>query len=346
MPEHKALSQQLLQQGIVNAAQAQQLQQPHSPWWLQLLLGTAAWVAALMIVGAFITPLVTLADSNLIRSIVGTALLAAAIWLALQQQEFLQHMAVAIALAGQGLLVFVFYDASGSDDNLARYACIAISAVLLLSPLPPLHQRVSLSLALLSLLSLLNAATALVLAGSVLASAAVVGWCSRPTWATLRFARSIQSLLEVSTLAALGLALLAQSPLFTELQPNFIAQLPFARALYSAFAAFLLLSCVFWLSRLATLPSRLLMLTFTLLLCLALYPAIGLLLSAALMLACFYGCSKTGYLLCLFCMLLALSQYYYDLQINLLHKSALLALSGLILLLAWMLLQRYQRRLA
>lgn len=338
------LAAQLQHTGVIDAAKAQQLQVVASPWWLQILLGIAAWIASVMIISSFLGPLLLLADNNLVRSLAAIALLAAAIWLTTRKQEFLQQMAVAIALAGQGMLVYVIYDTSGLNDETARYACAIISILLLLSPLNQLHQRASLSIALVCLLSLVSSAPLLAVISNLVATTAALLWCSRVKWAGYTRAATIKSLLEVITLAALVLALFGQSLLWLDTS-YWLNKLDMARALYSALGSVLLISTVFWLSRTATVPSRLALLTITAVLCILLYPASGLLVSTALMLACFYGCSRNWYALCLLCMLLAISQFYYSLQLNLLYKSGILALSGVTLLAAWLLLQRYQRRL-
>jgi uncharacterized membrane protein len=346
LSNHSELTTQLQHASIIDAAKAQQLQTVTSPWWLQILLGIAAWIASILIVGSFLGPLLALADNNPVRTAAAVMLLAAAIWLTSRKQEFLQQMAVAIALAGQGLLVYVIYDVSGLNHEIARYACAVISILLLLSPLNQLHQRASLSIALLCLLSLVSSAPLLAVVSSLLALAAALLWCSRVKWVNLAQAKTIKSLLEVTTMAALALTLFGQSLLWLDAgYYRLDHQLDMARALYSALGSVLLISTVFWLSRLATVPSRLALLTITVMLCILLYPASGLLVSTALMLACFYGCSRNWYVLCLLSMLLAISQFYYSLQLNLLHKSGILALSGVTLLAAWLLLQRYQRRL-
>lgn len=342
---HSELATQLQQAGIIDAATAQQLQITSSPWWLHMLLGIAAWIAAILIVGSFLGPLLVLADNNPVRTAAAVMLLAAAIWLTSRKQEFLQQMAVAIALAGQGLLVYVIYEVSGQYDEVARYACAVISIFLLLSPLNTLHQRVSLGIALLCLISLVSSAPLLAVISNLLAITAALLWCSRVKWANFAQAKTIKSVLQVVTVAALALTLFGQSLLWLDSSYWLNDKLDMARALYSALGSVLFISTIFWLSRLATVPSRLALLTIAAVLCILLYPASGLLVSTALMLACFYGCSRNGYALCLLCMLLAMSQFYYSLQLNLLHKSAILALSGAALLAAWLLLQRYQRRL-
>ena len=335
----------LQQAGIVDAAKAQQLGCVTTPWWLQLLLGIAAWIASLLVISSFIGPILALADNNGVRSVTAAIMLGLAIWLAGKPQEFLQQMSVAIALAGQGLLAYALYDLTANQHQVPRYACAIVSALLLFSPLNQLHRRVSLTIALLCLLSLIGSAIWLAIISSALATLAVVLWCSRTHWAGLVHASRIKSVLEVSTLAALGLTLFGQCLLLIDSSAWLDDKIMLARALYSALGSVLLMSTVFWLSRLATVPSRLLLLSATMLLCILLYPASALLASTALMLACFYGCSRRWYALSLLCMLCAISQFYYSLELSLLHKSGLLALSGLLVLAAWLLLQRYLRRL-
>ncbi|MEH8019053.1 DUF4401 domain-containing protein [Rheinheimera muenzenbergensis] len=345
MTNNKALISQLQQADIITADTAQQLTQASSPWWLQLLLAFAAWIASILIISSFIGPLLALADNNAGRLIAAAILLIAAIWLATKPQEFMQQMSVAIALAGQGLLVYAVYHLFDRHDELARYACALSSFLLLCSPLNQLHQRVSLLIAYSCLLSLIHSAPAIAVVSSALAAAAVYLWCNRPRWAGLTHARRIKSLLEVSTLTALGLTLFGQCLLLIDSSNWLDDKLATARSLHSALGSIILISTVFWLSRQATVPSRLALLSITSLLCFLLYPASGMLVSTALMLACFYGCNYRWYALCLLSMLCAISQFYYSLELNLLYKSGLLALSGLLVLAAWLLLQRYQRRL-
>lgn len=345
MSINPTLASQLQQAGIVTAEKAITLSQSLSPWWLKLLMGFAAWIASLFIISSFLGPLLALADNNTSRLLAAAMLLTAAIWLATKSQEFLQQMSVAIALAGQGLLVYAVYELSGNNDVLARYASAMLSGLLLFSPLNPLHQRVSLSISTVCLLSLLSSAALLAIVSSALAAVSIWLWCNRQQWAGLASANRIKSMLDVTSLAALGLTLFGQCLLVIDSSFWLDEHLASARTLYSMLGSIVLISTVFWLSRQATAPSRLALITISTLLCIVLYAASGLLVSTALMLACFYGCSKRWAALCVLSMLFAISQFYYSLELSLLHKSGLLALSGVLVLAAWLLVQRYQRRL-
>mgnify|MGYP006165308445 FL=1 len=338
------LALQLQQAGIVDQTTAGQLQRRASPWWLQILLAIAAWIASVLIIGSFIGPVLALADHNAVRAVIALLLISAAIWLAVKPLEFLQQMSVAIALAGQGMLVYISYDLF--NDEVARYSCAVIAVLLLFSPLKPLHQRLSISIALACLLSLISSATVLAVSGIILAGTALLLWCNRPKWAALRYGQTVKSLLDVTTLAALLLAISGQSMVWFDSQLWLDTSTAYAASFYSASGAVLFMVTVFWLSRQATVPSRLALFSMALLLSIVLYSASGLLISAALMLACFYGCSRLWYGLCLLSMLLTTGQFYYSLNLTLLYKAGILALSGLVLLAAWLLLQRYQRRFA
>ena len=120
MNSEKILTSELLQQAdIIDEAQMQQLQQHGSPWWLQILQGIAAWIASLFIISAFIGPILAVSDGSTIKAGVAVILLAGSIWLATRRQEFVQHLSVSVALAGQGLLVYTLYELFNHVDAAA-----------------------------------------------------------------------------------------------------------------------------------------------------------------------------------------------------------------------------------
>lgn len=339
------LSRALAQAGIIDTKTQRLMNDTVDPWWLQVLLAIAAWIASLLIISSLIGPVLALADNNGIRTAAALCLLGVALWLADKPNAFIQQMTLGFALAAQGLLVFVCYDAFDHNDELARYVAAALAIGLLYSPLNGLHQRVSLSIAFGCLLSLLHSAILIAVVTNVMATAAIVLWCSRPRWAGLGYAATLKSLLDVLTLSALLLAVYGQSLGQFDLAVWLLVDVSLAQHVFSMLAMLVLLATALWLSRHATLPSRLLIAGTTLMAGITLYSACGLLIAAALMLACFYGCSRRWFVLCLLSMLLTLSEFYYSLQLSLLYKSAALALGGAVMLAAWYLLQRYQRNL-
>src|SRR5690606_30998092 len=119
----------------------------------------------------------------------------------------------------------------GQQDEVPRYACALISSLLLFSPLNQLHQRVSLTIAVTCLLSLMHSAPAIAVISSLLAAGAIWLWCNRPYWAGFAQASRIKSLLEVATLAALGLTLFGQCLLLFDSSNWLDDKLALARAL-------------------------------------------------------------------------------------------------------------------
>lgn len=338
------LLQRLQQHGTVSAEQAQALARSHTPWWLQILLAFAAWFASLLIMSSLLGPVLALTDEALVRLIAGGVLLGLAVFLHRQQQVFLQHMALAFALAAQGIWVFSAADYFPNGYDTARYSCLLLSTVLWFVPLGVLHQRICLCLALGCALSFTQNAQLLALVSVAVQAFCVSLWLSRAAWAPKRFAPALRSLLPVLTLGALLLSFVLQSTSkvteFSWLQGD-ISQ---ARYLASSGLLLILLATVYWLSAKATWPSRAVMLLFMLLLGALMFHAPALLAATALLLACFYASAVRWVMLLLALQCLALSQFYYNLQLDLLQKSMLMALAAVLLFCGWALLTRYQRR--
>ncbi len=338
------LAEQLASSGIIDNTQAQALRAQHSPWWLQLMQGFAAWIAALLIISSVLGPLFALSEANTIRVVLAVLMLLAAVYLAARPAEFLRYMSVAVALAAQGLLVYVAAELFRPAEDAARYSCIIISSLLLFTPLNSLHQRISLGFALLCVLSFMQQVTVLAVMGALLLAASLVLWSNRPRWSSRRYALKLRSLLELCTLGALALAFVSQCISNPDYSYWLKGDYPLARQLSSGLNAALLAGYVIWLSRQATVPSRLAIAVFTLLLCLLLFNAPALLVATALMLACFYASAVRWFMLTVLAQIAALSQFYYSLQLSLLHKAGLLALAAVLLFCGWLLIQRYQRR--
>lgn len=340
------LLQQLQQHGVINAEQTQLLSRSHNPWWLQLLLAVAAWFASLLIMSALIGPVLAFSEATPMRVITGAVLLGVAVFLHRQQHDFLQHMALAFALAAQGIWVLSAAEYFPDDFDTARYSCIALSSLLWFLPLGVLHQRLCLCLALGCALSFQQNAVLLALICVAAQALCVSLWLSRAQWAPKRYARAVRSLLPVLTLGSLLLSFVLQSATgvteFSWLQGN-ISQ---ARYLAASGLLLMLLATVYRLSVNATWPSRAVMLLFMLVLGALMFSAPALLAATALLLACFYASAIRWVMLMLVLQCVALSEFYYNLQLNLLQKSMLMALAALLLFTGWALLKRYQRRQA
>lgn len=339
------LLQRLQQHGTVSAEQAQALVRSHTPWWLQILLAFAAWFASLLIMSSLLGPVLALTDETLVWLFAGGVLLGVAVFLHRQQHAFLQHMALAFALAAQGIWVLSAAEYFPNDFDAARYSCILLSTVLWFVPLGVLHQRLCLCLALGCALSFKQNAQLLALLCVAIQALCVALWLSRAHWAPKRYAPSLRSLLPVLTLGALLLSFLLQSAIhvneFSWLQGD-IRQ---ARYLTAGGLLLILLATVYRLTINATWPSRAVMLLFMLLLGALMFNAPAMLAATALLLACFYASAVRWVMLMLALQCLALSEFYYNLQLDLLQKSMLMALAAILLFCGWALLTRYQRRM-
>lgn len=114
----------------------------HSPWYIKLLLALSGWVAAFLLVG-FIGSVFGFVMQNAAFSFVlGIAFIAAAYCLlARQDNEFLAHLALAVSLAGQALLMWGVVDALHESVQLCALI-LAIIEVVLTMIMPSFIHRV------------------------------------------------------------------------------------------------------------------------------------------------------------------------------------------------------------
>lgn len=307
-----------------------------SPWWLSVLLGLAAWVAALFLIGSLLGPSMLFLTSPLALGLAGLLLLGGGLWLFGRPGVFREQMGLAFALAGQGLLVYVLADSMGPTELLRSAAsfCLPLSAALLLAPGPTLYHRVCGLLVLGSIAVLLHSGPALAVYGLVLACAATSSWLLRSRWASGRQAARLRALTDAATLMALLLALHGHQGLLDAMA----GQMPMAAAppgvwlLIHAGPGVLLLLTLGWLLRGQSVSTRSAALLAAGLLLLLTYQAPGLLISCALGLAVFHASSRSWSLVVPAFGLFYLGAFYYSLHLSLLHKSLLLCASGLLLL--------------
>lgn len=307
-----------------------------SPWWLSVLLGLAAWVASLFLIGSLLGPSMLFLEGPLALGLAGLLLLAGGLWLFGRPGVFREQMGLAFALAGQGLLVYVLADSMGPSEPLRTAAsfCLPLSAALLLAPGPTLYHRVCGLLVLGSIAVLLHSGPALALFGLLLAGAATCSWLLRRRWATGRQASRLRALTDAATLMALLLALYGHQGLLDAMT----GQMPLAAAppgvwlLLHAGPGVLLLLTLGWLLRGQSVVARSAALLAAGLLILLTYQAPGLLISLALGLCVYHASSRSWTLLVAAFALFYLGEFYYSLHLSLLHKALLLCASGLLLL--------------
>ncbi|NMG30737.1 DUF4401 domain-containing protein [Aromatoleum evansii] len=345
------LAERLREAGIIDEARLAALQATtRAPWWLALLLGFAAWIAATMIMSSFFVPLLAFGSGPVARGVGGLLLAAASAFLFRLRKPFTDQMALAFSLAGQSLFVSAFaerfFDLVEGADVLSL-AALAASLAMAAIPATTLHRSACALIALFSLAWLIGAGTGLALFGIALAGAAVALWLARPAWAAHPKAPLVKAVAHALTLAALVLApyghahsaLTALEEALTGYQTGFV--LP----VYRIGAALVLLATTAWLCR-DTPSLRLPALAGALLFALAAHPAPGLLVAVAVLLAVFHASHRPWIAMTLVFATLYLGELYYSLQDTLLVKSIALIASGAVLLALRTLLRARARRIA
>lgn len=307
-----------------------------SPWWLSVLLGLAAWVSSLFLIGSLVGPSVMLLDGPVGMGLAGMLMLCAGLWLFGRPGVFPEQMGLAFALGGQGLLVYVLADAMAASDELrsAAIVCLPLSAGLLLAPGSMLFRRLCALLVFASIAVLLGSGPGLTLYGLLLACMAIVSWLLRSSWVSASYALHLRALTDAATLMALLLALYGHQGLLDVMSQHTSAITAPAGVwlLIHLGPGSLLLLTLGWLLRSESVRTRIAVLLAVGIVLLLTYQAPGLLISCALGLAVYHAGSRSWSVLVPAFALFYLAEFYYSLHISLLHKSLLLCASGLSLL--------------
>ncbi|TVP90182.1 MAG: DUF4401 domain-containing protein [Pseudomonadaceae bacterium] len=331
--------------GIIDAPTAQALQaKDPGRWWLNLLLGLAAWFSALLMISATMGPWVLLVDNALGRSLYALILLWAAWQLQRNQGLFVEQLALALSLSGQGVLVFVWSsELRPLLDWSQSIAVVGLPLALAMFWLldSQRHRQLCVLFALLYASMLLESGPLLLVYAGLLAGVAVLGWSTRRRWAKLAAARYFRPALDGVTLFALLLALSAQQGIWLSL-PQQEADILWFQG-YRLSIAMLTVLAVIWLFRIELAHWRWAAPLIALVLVLLLFQAPALLLASTLGLLVFHARSWLWSLLSPLVVLVALAEWYYNLQLSLLHKSWLLMLAGMLLLACYWLWQRRGR---
>lgn len=308
-----------------------------APWWLMLLQTLAAWVASLLILSSFMLPLSLFGDSAPARAAAGALLCAAALAQFRRDRLFTDQMALAFSLAGQALLV----SATGAGwsaflDGGRPWALTgALAAAAMMWPRTTmLHRSLCAALIAFHAGAFIGTGPALAWYGAALAAGAVLAWMTRPRWAATPHGGRIAALARGGALAALVLPALigvaggevwrlAPAPAWPLLQ----------RADVLSLAAGLVFVAVAWrLVAAAALRTRRAAIAAAVALAVLSQPAPGLLVAAALALACFQGGHRGLAAFASAAAVAYVGEYYWRLDLSLLGKSALLACSGAVLL--------------
>ncbi|MEJ6656041.1 MAG: DUF4401 domain-containing protein [Pseudomonas sp.] len=333
-PWKQALLNELLQQQVIQSDGYAALQlEEGAPWYVMLLSAIAAWFAAMMLLGAWIT----MTDASPLPSLfAGAILLLSAIRLLRGSGAFVVQLGLALSLLGQAMLVFVIIELdlhTGANERIPALLALVLSGGMLMARAGSAHRFFCALIAMVSLAVLVGNNPLLAVYGVLLAALAVCLWLGRARWAATRRAAVLRAVSGAATLLALALGVFGQPYAHAASWFGSVAaDAVHLRWLYPAGAAVLLLATLVWLMRGVQQSIRLGALAGILILIALCVQTPGLLIGAALWLAVFHACDRLWCVLVGAGVALYLGDLYYSLHITLLAKSMLLAASGLLLL--------------
>lgn len=127
--------------GLVQGA-APELGDAESPWFVKVLLAFSGWLAAVFLLGFFGVALASLVESKTASAITGILMIGGAFaLLRTPKNEFVEHLALAVSLAGQALVIFAIFRAVKGDDS-AAWALVAVFEAILAAVMPNFVHRV------------------------------------------------------------------------------------------------------------------------------------------------------------------------------------------------------------
>jgi uncharacterized membrane protein len=102
-----------------------------SPWYVKVLLAFSGWLAALFLLGFIGLGLEFVFDNSAAAFVVGGIMIGGAFAiLRIPQNEFVEHLALAVSLAGQALVVFAVIEATDGDEKVAAILVAFLQAAL------------------------------------------------------------------------------------------------------------------------------------------------------------------------------------------------------------------------
>ncbi len=131
----------LLRAGVVQGT-APQPGKLESPWYVKILLAVSGWIASLFLLGFLAMACMAIVDdSTFAFSIGGIMLLVAFVILRSQKNEFVEHLSLAVSLAGQALVVYGILGHSGEFES-GHWLWVLLLQVILVIFMPNFIHRI------------------------------------------------------------------------------------------------------------------------------------------------------------------------------------------------------------
>lgn len=119
-----------------------EMETSETPWFVKALLAFSGWFAALFLLGFVALGMVSVVKSNTASLITGTVLIGAAFaLLRVSKNEFVEHLALAVSLAGQLLITLAIWRLTGDHESLV-WLSVALFQALLAALMPNFVHRV------------------------------------------------------------------------------------------------------------------------------------------------------------------------------------------------------------
>ena len=142
MTRHAALWSKLLGAGVVEGPTPME-ESADSPWYMRVLSGFSGWLAALFLLG-FVGSAFVWAVENAILSLAVGALMVLGAYTILRhaQNEFVEHLALALSLAGQALIFWGLFRLNSPGWSASSWLWIALLEMVLTWWMPSFVHRV------------------------------------------------------------------------------------------------------------------------------------------------------------------------------------------------------------
>jgi uncharacterized membrane protein len=132
---------QLLQAGLIEEA-APEPGKLESPWYVKVLLAFSGWLAALLLLCFIGIGFDLIIENSTAMLITGGMMIGGAFaLLRISKNEFVEHLALAVSLAGQALVVFALFDSSDLD-SITVWLLVALMQISLALVMPNFVHRV------------------------------------------------------------------------------------------------------------------------------------------------------------------------------------------------------------
>lgn len=119
-----------------------ELETSETPWFVKVLLAFSGWFAALFLLGFLAIGLASLVESSTASMITGSVLIGAAFaLLRMSKNEFVEHLALAVSLAGQLLVAMAIWKFARGHESMV-WLLVALFQALLAVLMPNFVHRV------------------------------------------------------------------------------------------------------------------------------------------------------------------------------------------------------------